>query len=260
MKFSACIEMLFGENTDFYDRFKAAKDAGFDTVEFWGWASKDWKRIALIRDEYGINIAAICVDSDLPSADIFKSKQLVDRTGEKAFLEAVERTIEVAGTLGTKILLLSVGGERNDLPRYTQHANIVRALRSAAPLLRGTGMKIAVEPLNITTDHFGYFLSSSAEAFAILDEVDEPEICLLFDIYHQQCGEGNLTANITKNIDKICHFHAADVPGRHEPGTGEINYGNLFAAIEKAGYTGFVGMEYMPLGKTADGLGYLKGM
>jgi len=77
---------------------------------------------------------------------------------------------------------------------------------------------------------------------------------LLYDIYHQQITEGNLIATITSNIDLIGHFHAADVPGRHEPGTGEINYANVLAAIDEAGYEGFIGLEYKPTGPTPDTL------
>ena len=109
-----------------------------------------------------------------------------------------------------------------------------------------------VEPLNILVNHRGYFLSQSKEAFQIIDEVGSSNVKILFDIYHQQISEGNLIANITANIDKIGHFHVADNPGRHEPGTGEINYTNVFAAIRKTGFDGFVGMEMWPVGDHAE--------
>ena len=107
-------------------------------------------------------------------------------------------------------------------------------------------MTLVIEPLNVLVNHKGHYLSTSTEGFQILGEVGSPNIQLLFDIYHQQITEGNLIQNITRNIEKIGHFHVADVPGRHEPGTGEINYSNVFGAIVKAGYTGFVGLEMWP--------------
>jgi hypothetical protein len=123
-----------------------------------------------------------------------------------------------------------------------------------APLVEAVGITVVVEPLNVLVDHPGYYLTTSAEGFEILDEVGSQAVKLLFDIYHQQITEGNLLANIVPHIKQIGHFHVADVPGRHEPGTGEINYANVFHAIDKAGYEGFVGLEYWPTVPAADTL------
>jgi hydroxypyruvate isomerase len=103
-----------------------------------------------------------------------------------------------------------------------------------------------LEPLNTKVDHAGYYLQTAKEGFEILDEVASPAVKMLFDIYHHQIMEGNVIQDITKNISKIAHFHVADVPGRHEPGTGEINYANVFRAIAGSGYQGFVGLEFKP--------------
>jgi len=117
---------------------------------------------------------------------------------------------------------------------------------------------LVIEPLNVLVDHPGYYLTTSAEGFEILDEVDSPNVKLLYDIYHQQVTEGNLIATITSHIAQIAHFHVADVPGRHEPGTGEINWVNVLRAIDEAGYAGYVGLEYMPTGATVESLEYIK--
>jgi hydroxypyruvate isomerase len=105
---------------------------------------------------------------------------------------------------------------------------------------------LVLEPLNIKVDHPGYYLQTAKEGFEMIDEVGSPALKMLFDIYHHQIMEGNVIADITKNIAKIAHFHVADVPGRHEPGSGEINYANVFRAIASSGYQGFVGLEYKP--------------
>ena len=107
-------------------------------------------------------------------------------------------------------------------------------------------MTLSIETLNVLVDHKGYYLATSEEGFRMVDAVGSPRVRLLFDIYHQQITEGNLIANITANLGKISHFHLADVPGRHQPGTGEINYLNVFRAIAAKGYTGFLGLEMWP--------------
>jgi hydroxypyruvate isomerase len=104
-----------------------------------------------------------------------------------------------------------------------------------------------VEPLNPQGDnHADYYLDRSSEAFDIIREVGSPYVKVLFDIYHVQIMEGNLIETIRKHIRDIAHFHVGDVPGRHEPGTGEIHYGNVFKAIRQTGFADFVAMEYVP--------------
>lgn len=154
--------------------------------------------------------------------------------------------------MNTPSLIMTTGQARNDITRYKQHTNIVLALKAAAPYFEDAGITLVLEPLNTLKDHRGYFLDSSYEAFGIIEEVGSPAVKLLYDIYHQQITEGNLIPTITENIRHIGHFHAADVPGRHQPGTGEINYANVFAAIDKLGYNYYVGLEYSPTLPSAD--------
>ena len=119
---------------------------------------------------------------------------------------------------------------------------------------------LVLEPLNILVDHPGYFLTSSREGFEIVEQVDSSAVKLLYDIYHQQITEGSLIATITSHIELIGHFHAADVPGRHEPGSGEINYANVLAAVDEAGYEGFIGLEYAPTAGTPQTLEHILGV
>ena len=115
-----------------------------------------------------------------------------------------------------------------------------------------------VEPLNSSVDHPGYFLYSYEVAVKIMKEIDRPNIRLLYDIYHMQIMEGNLTKTIQQQLNRIGHIQLADNPGRHEPGTGEINFPNLFKFIDEAGYAGWIGLEYKPSGVTEEGLGWVK--
>ena len=110
------------------------------------------------------------------------------------------------------------------------------------------GVVAVLEPLNTKVDHAGYFLDHAVDAFRLVREINAPALRVLYDIYHMQIMDGDLIATIEANLDLISHFHVADVPGRHEPGTGEINYANVFRRIDAAGYAGFVGLEFRPSG------------
>jgi hydroxypyruvate isomerase len=130
--------------------------------------------------------------------------------------------------------------------RDRQRQSIVEGLKLAHDIVAPRGLTMILEPLNTLVNHQGYYLNHTAEAFQIIREVDSPFLKILFDIYHVQIMDGNLIETIRNNIAAIGHFHVGDVPGRHEPGTGEINYGNVFKAIQKTGFSGFVAMEYNP--------------
>jgi len=253
LKFAPCLEMMF-TNIDFYDRFKAAKDSGVDYVDFWGWSSKDLGKVKAACEENNIKIASCSVDTANPDvAAVFGKKRLLtrDKDAFDAFYKASQDSIKVAKQLDVKFMIITVGQERNDVTRYEQHANIVMMLKHVAPLFEDSGVTIIVEPLNILCNHIGYFLDSSYEAFEICNEVGSKNVKVLYDIYHQQISEGNLIPTIRKYFDLIGHFHVADVPGRHEPGTGEINYRNVFKAISDLGYNNYVGLEYSPTIDTA---------
>lgn len=241
IKLSACIEMLFAEIPEFVDRIPATAEAGLVAFEFWGYANKDIDAIAAAKENTGTEIAACCVEAPQGMLDV----ALADE-----FTRCIKTAIGVTSRLGTKILICTTGREPSPLPRSEQHAGIVACLKAAAPLAEAAGVILALEPLNVLVDHPGYYLTTSAEGFEIVDEVGSPNVRLLYDIYHQQVTEGNLIATITSNIDKIAHFHVADVPGRHEPGTGEINWANVLEAIADTDYEGYVGLEYVPTGST----------
>lgn len=241
-RLSACIESVF-RSQPFEAALDKVKAVGLDAYEFWGYGGKDLDALKRKQDELGLTLATFGCDP---------RGALVAPDSKGPFVEGLADGIQRAKEMDCTRLLVTVGQERKDISRDAQRANIVEALRAGAPLLEEAGITLVVEPLNILVNHRGYFLSQSKEAFQIIDEVGSSNVKILFDIYHQQISEGNLIANITANIDKIGHFHVADNPGRHEPGTGEINYTNVFAAIRKTGFDGFVGMEMWPVGDHAE--------
>ncbi len=247
-RLSVCIEMIFTDRP-FAERIAATAAAGFPAFEFWGWSNKDLAAMAEAKKKAGLEVAALCVETGGP---------LVDPATRPAFLEGTRQAIEVAHRLGCETLIVTVGNEIAGAPRERQHAAIVEALQAAAPLAEKGGVALVVEPLNILVDHKGYYLATSAEGFEMIREVGSPAVRLLYDIYHQQITEGNLIQTITENIALIGHFHSADVPGRHEYGTGEINYRNVIAAIDKAGYQGYVGLEFGPTGTPEEALAKVK--
>ena len=237
VRLSVCIEMIFRE-LPFLDRITAVANVGYPAFEFWGWTSKDIKGIQKKKNDLGLDVATFGVDP---------GGRIVDYETRNIFIKGVKSSIETAHRLECSTLIVTVGNDLEGVTREKQHESIVKCLKEAAKLVEKSNITIALEPLNILVDHKGYYLYSSGEGFQILKEVNSPNVKLLYDIYHQQITEGNLIDTITKNIASIGHFHTADVPGRHEPGTGEINYTNVFRKIDEVGYNKYVGLEFMPV-------------
>ena len=236
IKYSACIEAIY-KDVAFIDRIEKVAAVGMKAFEFWGWSNKDIDAIRVAKDRFGLEIATFGADVGGP---------LVDPSNRDKLPEALKRSVEVAHKLDCKRMLVTTGNEIQGVRRGVQHQSIVDGLKVAAEIVEAEEITLCLEPLNVLVNHKGYYLYSSAEGFQIIEQVGSPNVGLLYDIYHQQITEGNLIATITANIDKITHFHVADVPGRHEPGSGEINYRNVFKSISESGYEGFVGLEFWP--------------
>jgi len=236
LRLSACVEMIFRDRP-FLERIDLVAKSGLPAFEFWSWRNKDIDGILARKKANAFEISAFCVDPGCRLA-LPRSKE--------THVSAVRDTARVMQKLGVKTMIITVGNEIPRVPREKQHESIVDCLKASAPVAEEAGITMVVEPLNTLVDHGGYYLWSSKEGFEIVREVGSPNVRLLYDIYHQQIMEGNLIANITKNIDLIAHFHVGDVPGRHEPGTGEINYLNVFKAIARTAYKGYVGLEFVP--------------
>jgi hydroxypyruvate isomerase len=140
-------------------------------------------------------------------------------------------------------------------PRAEQHGALVAGLKRAADILARTGVVIALEPLNDRVDHPGYFLTSTREGLDVVDEVGRPEIRLLYDIYHAAVM-GEPVDLVAGRLDRIVHAHLADVPGRHEPGTGSLDWQARLDWLYAQGYAGLVGLEYRPLAESGASLAF----
>lgn len=242
MRASICIEMVF-DDEPFEERVRHAADAGFDAVEFWDWREKDLDALVAAADDAGVDLVGCTAGGTLTDPD-----------GVEAAVETIEASIETASDLGCETLIATTGPDHEGHSRETQHETVVEILERVAPAAERAGVTLVLEPLNTAVDHPGYFLTSTEEGVDIVDAVDSPSVKLLYDVYHQQITEGNLIETIRANVEALGHVHIADVPGRHEPGTGEIDYGNVLAALEDAGYDGYVGCEFSPTGDADDAL------
>lgn len=235
MQLSPCIEMLFREES-IPERLRHVKQLGFGGFEFWSWENKDIDELIQVSTELDLTVTAFCTE--------FVS--LVDAKKREEYVEGLKRSIDIARRIGCDKLITQTGPELTAIPREDQLLSLIDGLNACVSILETNRITLLVEPLNIIVDHKGYFLSRSAEAFDIIQAVNSPYVKILYDVYHQQITEGNLIPTIRQNINLIGHFHIADHPGRHEPGTGEINYHNVLKAIKDTGYNGWIGLEYRP--------------
>jgi hydroxypyruvate isomerase len=249
MKLSVCIDAVFN-GKDFLESMNAVKAVGIDAFEFWSWWDKDLQKVKEAKNELKMKTSAFCT----------KFISLVDASKREEYLAGLKESICAAKELDCKNLITQVGNQIQGISREEQHKNLVEGLKACIPYVEEAGITLIFEPLNTLVDHMGYYLYSSEEAFQIVDEVGSPYIKVLYDIYHQQIMEGHLISRITKNIDKIGHFHAAGNPGRHELFMGEINYPEVFKAIDETGFNGYTGLEYFPVKDAIEGLKTLKGL
>jgi len=175
------------------------------------------------------------------------------RAGE--FQDSVELALEYALDLGVKKLHCLAGKLPPNVRPERAHATFVDNLRFAAAALAPHGIDVLIEPLN-DRDNPGYFLTRSSQAADIIAEAAAPNLFLQYDCYHMQRMEGDLAHTLRARLPIIRHIQIADVPGRHEPGSGEIHYPFLFRLLDELGYDGWVGCEYVPATTTLDGLGW----
>jgi len=253
MIYSACLEMLFTE-VPFLNRIGKAKQQGFDAVEFWLWKPKDIKAIK-----------QKCKENDI-TVGIFQGNikgSMINPKDNKEYISGVKESLEVAHELECHNLFLMTDILREDrsvepppyeIPEKDKEQNILDVLNQLAPLAKEADVTLVIEPLNVIVDHPGYHLRHSKDGFEIIKKVNHRNIRLLYDIYHMQIMEGNIISTLENNIDLIGYIHIADVPGRHEPGTGEINFKNINKKLDEVNYKGIVGFEFEPTTPTEESL------
>ncbi|AML52601.1 2-oxo-tetronate isomerase [Falsihalocynthiibacter arcticus] len=255
-KFCANLSMLYTEHA-FLDRFAAAAADGFTGVEYIG--PYDYPEVDVAAALTGAGQTQVLFN--LPAGDWAGGERgigcLPDRVEE--FQVSVEIALRYAAALGcTQINCLAgiapVGANQEEL-----EAVLISNLKYAAPRMAAAGVKLLLEPIN-TRDIPGFFLSRVDHALRIIEAVRHENLWLQYDFYHAQIMQGDLIPTFERHQSRIAHVQIADHPGRHEPGTGEINHSYLLQSLDRLAYDGWVGCEYKPRTSTSAGLGWMKEM
>jgi len=252
LQFSANLSFLFAEH-DFLDRFGAAARTGFAGVEFHFPYAHDKAVLAEVVLTSGVEVVLF----NLPAGNWAAGDRGIACQPERKaeFQDGVGHAIEYAEALGCTRLNCLAGIPAGDSAMAVD--TLVDNLRFAAAVTQRAGIELLLEPLN-TRDTPDFLVSTSAQAMRVIDAVGSRNLFLQYDIYHAQVMEGDLAHTLETLLPRIGHVQIADNPGRHEPGSGEINFPFLFCRLDALGYAGWIGCEYQPRGATADSLGWLE--
>jgi len=252
-RFAANLTMLFADSP-VPERFDRAAAAGFRAVEF----LFPYEHAAAVRgalDRTGLELVLF----NLPAGDFAAGERGIanDPARRQEFRGGVDRALALAAELGTRRFNCLVGRRLHGVAEETQLAVAAENLAYAAEQAQAAGVAVGVEPLN-PVDVPDFLLPTTTAALALIDRAGHPNLSLQYDVYHAQRAEGNLAATIARLAPRIGHVQVADSPDRHQPGTGEINFPFVLAALDRAGYGGWVGLEYNPAGGSEASLGWLR--
>lgn len=229
-------------------KLATAAEAGIQSVELvseWvSWSDADVAKYKALAQSYGIGLDALLSQTDW----VHRPVTMVNPAHREAFLNDVRNAIGCAKKLNVPQVIVLSGNEQPGMTREAQHGSMVEGGKRAAEIANNADVKLILENLNSRVNHKGYFLTSAKEALQVTKEVDSPQFRLLFDIYHEYVQNGNPIPMIEEAIPYVSVFHVADAPGRHDPGTGEMKWDDIYRAIGKSGYTGYIALEYEPKG------------
>ncbi|MDB5353189.1 MAG: Hydroxypyruvate isomerase [Planctomycetota bacterium] len=245
LTYAVNVEMTWG-NLPFLDRLRKVKEAGFSHYEFWPWRGKDLDAIKTLNDELGLHVA------QFSAAPRGFARGFADPARRDEFLEDIRLAVDVAKKLNVQKTCVVAGEEHEGLTKEQMTQSVIDCLKTAAPIVESAGITLILEPLNVLVDHPRQHVVTSEHAARILKAVGSPNVKMLFDCYHQQISEGNLSGNIRKYKDLIGYYQIADHPGRNQPGTGEVNYSHVFRVIHDVGYRGAIGLEMSASGDPMD--------
>jgi hydroxypyruvate isomerase len=233
--------------TPFDQRVAKVADAGYHAIElvheYKDWTAPDFARARQQFHQLGVVVDA-CSGIDA---------SLCDASQRELLLQQIRAKLAVLSELECSRLILLTGNVVPNLSREQMQANCVDGLKRAVDVCATQKVEILLENID-PEENPKYFLTSVAEGFQIMREVNNPRVKFLYDFFHEQIAEGNLIEKLEKNIDLVGLVHIADVPGRHAPGTGEINYANIFRKLGQLGYSHYIAMEFLPLGEVVSEL------
>jgi hydroxypyruvate isomerase len=223
-------------------QFEIIAENGFTAFEYNGLPKHSFAEIEGFKkkiDTLGLTMGTLVVNRGG-----WKPSAMVDKKFHADFLADVRKAVAIHKIIGNTVATVCSGLAVDTISYTEQTTNCIEVLKRAGDLCAGTDLKLVLEPLNIRVDHAGYFVVFSDHGAEIIANANHPHVRLLFDCYHQQISEGNLIQHIRKHYAHIGYFQTGDVPGRKEPGTGEVYWGNVFKAIHALGYKGLIGMEH----------------
>jgi hydroxypyruvate isomerase len=244
IKTTLMLEMLKGSIDE---EFELAAHAGFQSVEsltqYAAWSDADVARVRKLCQSLHLGVDTVLAQQDWKKRPV----SIVDPAHRETFLGDIKNAIVYAKKLDIQNVSVTSGLSAAGKTYEQQWASLTEGVKRAADLIAEAKLTLLVEALNSIVDHQGCFLTSNVEALKLVKELNLPHVRLLFDLYHEQISRGNIIRTATEAAPSVKVFHVADNPGRNDPGTGEINYPNVYQAIKKTGYTGYIGMEYHPL-------------
>jgi hydroxypyruvate isomerase len=225
----------------FEERLEKVAEAGYHAVELVGecskWTEDDFRRYNKKRAELGITF----------DTTAGMRHGVGDPSVREAFLTDLRAQLKIMEKIECPTLIVMSGNVVPGLSPQAQHDSCVEGLKRAAELVEGKGVTLLLENIDLE-ENPRYYMWSVPEAFKIIEEVNHPQVKFLYDFFHAQISGGNLIANLQRHADKVGLIHIADVPGRHEPGTGEINYLNIYKKLAELNYSRYVAMEFLPSG------------
>ena len=241
--------MLWTLKGTFDEKMEAAARSGVQSVELVGehvnWSDTEIDGVKKQARSFGLGMDTIIATPNWKNRPV----SMVDPAQRENFLNDVRQAITFAQELEIPQIILMSGDEIPGRSREEQYASLLEGTRRAGELAAKANVTMIVEPLNGKVNHKGFFLTTCAEGLKLVREVDNPNVRLLFDIYHEQVQVGNVTRTAVEAAPHVAVYHVADNPGRNDPGTGELNYANIYKSIQKTGYGGYITMEYLPVGE-----------
>lgn len=229
----------------FEQRLEKVSEAGFHAVELVGefknWTDADYRRFNRKKRQLGI---VFDTTAGLKHG-------IADPAERDVFLTEFRNMLPICDKLECSHIIVLSGNRVPGLTHEQMHNSCIEGLNFAADIIKGKNLKIFVENID-PEENPKYFLTSVAEGFEIMKAVDNPQVRFLYDFYHEQIAEGNLIEKLEKNIDLVGLCHIADVPHRHQPGTGEINYNNIYKTLARLNYDRYIAMEFLPDGNPVD--------
>lgn len=253
-RFAANLSFLYAEH-GFVERFAAARRDGFAAVEFHFPYAYDMRELVAAQRRESLETVLF----NLPPGDWAAGERGIACHPQRVqdFQDGIALAIDYARALGCPRLNCLAGLRQPGISEARMRETLIENLRFAAFTLKHAGIELLMEPIN-SRDMPGFFVNTTRQALDIMAAVGSDNLRLQYDIYHAQVMEGDLARTLENNLARIGHIQLADNPGRHEPGSGEINFPFLLRHLDRIGYGGWIGCEYQPATTTTAGLGWLK--